>query len=65
MAKNPINYRKMLTFLKKPLHFSVMVSFGASSTTLTNNEKNTIYINESGLYSLILYNLSKFESYDK
>lgn len=33
---------------------------GNDSFTLTNNEKNTIYINESGLYSLIMR--SKLES---
>jgi hypothetical protein len=44
MAKNPINYRKMLTFLKEPLHFSVMVSFGASYTALTNCQYMSIYI---------------------
>ena len=35
-------------------------SRGSKTDPLTNNEKNTIYINESGLYSLILR--SKLES---
>ena len=35
-------------------------SRGSKTDPLTNNEKNTIYINESGLYSLILH--SKLES---
>ena len=35
-------------------------SRGSKTDPLTNNEKNTIYINESGLYSLIL--CSKLES---
>ena len=33
---------------------------GNDSFPLTNNEKNTVYMNESGLYSLIL--CSKLES---
>ena len=35
-------------------------SRGSETDPLTNNQKNTIYINESGLYSLILH--SKLES---
>ena len=32
---------------------------GSKTALLTNNQKNTIYINESGLYSLILHSKSE------
>ena len=45
---------------KRKLSELVLKSRGSKTDPLTNNEKNTIYINESGLYSLILR--SKLES---
>ena len=45
---------------KRKLSELGLKSRGSKTDPLTNNEKNTIYINESGLYSLIL--CSKLES---
>ena len=45
---------------KRKLSELVLKSRGSILEPLTNNQKNTVYINESGLYCLIL--LSKLES---
>ena len=52
--------RNLRTSESKQNETDPLKSRWSKTDPLTNNEKNTIYINESGLYSLILH--SKLES---
>ena len=52
--------RNLRTSESKQNETDPLKSRGSKTDPLTNNEKNTIYINESGLYSLIFH--SKLES---